>query len=230
MPRWYPTRVPCSAQWIGLRGRGLGFDGQLWSHPRSPSRSPSWCRRAAADRGRVARLRVPAAQTPGPGGASSPPTGSEQVRLRFFPQVITDPFAGNVPAIVFLAPDGWQYQAQVQWLPGVEPHCLPPDASERPRLRGHRGVAADPGLHLVHGAGGLRGADRGQLPGQGVRAARHRSRRSSSPTSGCRDRWPTSRDRSWSTSTRSRGSPRSSRRRSAARPKPRRTGCATSTP
>jgi hypothetical protein len=59
----------------------------------------------------------PDGQTPRPGGFSTPVTGIEQVRLRFFPQVITDPFAGNVAAIVFLAPDGWQYQAQVQWLP-----------------------------------------------------------------------------------------------------------------
>jgi hypothetical protein len=53
----------------------------------------------------------------GPGGGASAGPGGSEVGLRFFPQAITDPFAGNVAAIVFLAPDGWQYQAQVQWLP-----------------------------------------------------------------------------------------------------------------
>lgn len=61
----------------------------------------------------------PGSQTsaPGGGGAGSRGPGGSQTGLRFFPQVITDPFAGNAAAILFLAPEGWQYQAQVQWLP-----------------------------------------------------------------------------------------------------------------
>lgn len=59
----------------------------------------------------------PGGQTSAPGGATSPPAGNAQIRLRFFPQAITDPAAGNLTAMTFLAPDGWQYQGQVQWLP-----------------------------------------------------------------------------------------------------------------
>lgn len=38
-------------------------------------------------------------------------------RIRFFRQAITDPAAENAEAIVFLIPEGWQYQGSVQWLP-----------------------------------------------------------------------------------------------------------------
>jgi hypothetical protein len=37
--------------------------------------------------------------------------------LRFTPQVITDPAAGNVAAITYLLPQGWQSAGGVQWLP-----------------------------------------------------------------------------------------------------------------
>jgi hypothetical protein len=59
----------------------------------------------------------PGGQTAGPGVGTAPPAGNAQIRLRFFPQAITDPAAGNLTAMTFLAPDGWQYQGQVQWLP-----------------------------------------------------------------------------------------------------------------
>jgi hypothetical protein len=37
--------------------------------------------------------------------------------LRFTPRVIIDPAAGNIAAVVFLLPQGWQYRGGVEWLP-----------------------------------------------------------------------------------------------------------------
>jgi hypothetical protein len=49
----------------------------------------------------------------GPSGQTSTPLNL----LRFTPQVITDPAAGNVAAITYLVPQGWQSTGGVQWLP-----------------------------------------------------------------------------------------------------------------
>ncbi len=51
----------------------------------------------------------------GGGGATSAPV--DEVALRFFPLAIVDPAAENRVAFTFLAPDGWNYEAGVQWLP-----------------------------------------------------------------------------------------------------------------
>ncbi|MEA2621217.1 MAG: hypothetical protein QOH61_127 [Chloroflexota bacterium] len=53
------------------------------------------------------------AQRPTPIDGLRPP-------VRFSRQAVQDPAAGNVDALVFLLPDGWQAQAGVQWLPAWE--------------------------------------------------------------------------------------------------------------
>ena len=46
--------------------------------------------------------------------------GSPANTVRFFREAIRDPQAGNAEAIVFLLPEGWQYQGSVQWIPQWE--------------------------------------------------------------------------------------------------------------
>jgi hypothetical protein len=48
---------------------------------------------------------------PAPGGGADVPANT----VRFSRKSITDPQAGNTEAIVFLLPDGWQYDGRVQW-------------------------------------------------------------------------------------------------------------------
>ena len=58
--------------------------------------------------------------TPGAPGNATDGAGATvdaDVGLRFFRQVITDPAAGNIAAMSFLAPDGWQYAGSIQWMP-----------------------------------------------------------------------------------------------------------------
>jgi hypothetical protein len=54
--------------------------------------------------------------SPQPGGSVTTLQGT----LRFRPQTIRDPAAGNIAALTFLVPDGWQAQGAVQWLPEWE--------------------------------------------------------------------------------------------------------------
>jgi hypothetical protein len=50
-------------------------------------------------------------------GGGQPSDGGDEATIRFFPIAISDPFAGNLDAFVFLVPDAWQYEGSVQWLP-----------------------------------------------------------------------------------------------------------------
>lgn len=52
----------------------------------------------------------------GSGGLTAPSTDI----VRYYPQRIVDPMAGNVTALTFLVPEGWAYQGNVQWLPDFE--------------------------------------------------------------------------------------------------------------
>jgi hypothetical protein len=60
----------------------------------------------------------------GPGGGpgetgrpASTPFVDDRIALRFFPQAIADPAAENRIALTFLVPDGWSYDAGVEWMP-----------------------------------------------------------------------------------------------------------------
>ena len=44
---------------------------------------------------------------------------------RFGRKAIVDPQAGNAEAIVFLLPEGWQYQGSIQWVPQWERVAFP---------------------------------------------------------------------------------------------------------
>jgi hypothetical protein len=81
---------------------------------------------------RLAAVTVMAATIVSCGGSGNPPGdggpaggdggngqdfGGGRPPIRFFRQAIVDPAADNVTAMVFLAPDGWQYSGSVQWLP-----------------------------------------------------------------------------------------------------------------
>ena len=53
--------------------------------------------------------------------------------VRFFREAIRDPQAGNQEAIVFLLPEGWQYQGSIQWLPQFERVAFPQTRMSDPR-------------------------------------------------------------------------------------------------
>jgi hypothetical protein len=54
---------------------------------------------------------------PDQGAQPNGPIGGSGQLLRFTPQVVFDPAAGNIAAMTYLLPDGWQTRAGVQWLP-----------------------------------------------------------------------------------------------------------------
>ena len=53
--------------------------------------------------------------------------------VRFFREAIRDPQAGNQEAIVFLLPEGWQYQGSIQWIPEWERVAFPQTRMSDPR-------------------------------------------------------------------------------------------------
>jgi len=64
-----------------------------------------------------------------PGSGAQAPANT----VRFFREAIRDPQAGNQEAIVFLLPEGWQYQGSIQWLPQWERVAFPQTRMSDPR-------------------------------------------------------------------------------------------------
>ena len=88
---------------------------------------------SASSRG-TASFQIGPARSPGtvPGDGSPIPSASAGTgvqepanTVRFGRKAIVDPQAGNSEAIVFLLPDGWQYQGSIQWVPQWERVAFP---------------------------------------------------------------------------------------------------------
>ena len=60
---------------------------------------------------------APSDRPSAPGSTGSTGVVDDRIALHFFPQSIIDPAAENRVAFYFLAPDGWSYDAGVEWMP-----------------------------------------------------------------------------------------------------------------